>query len=558
MVEREDACYIAKVFRAREHRSFKNDAGYREGRKSRNSRSQRAMDKNSRFGRELAEKEWHSSEVDALTKLNEAGVRVPELFDHYESVLFMELICDEEGEPAPQLGNVPFTPEQAKEVYDQVLSEVIKMLLAGYIHGDLSPYNILMDEDGPVIIDFPQCISAAHNMQAGKILERDIHSISQHLGLIAPEIREQGKDAWQIWQEYENGTLKSDFRPVPGRKGRLPKAEVSSLMDYLKETEREVELSKLAKEGDFEARRELKQADRYNELKARGIEVAEPEAPLEEFDPFAELDEPVVKKSRHRRAKKTEVKSEVKDPEQVLEPIESEAKEALENRPEAQSKTRRGDSALHLAVDFSDEEGSPEKEASTEDDRRSERGVEKKRRRGERKRRRRRRESEESQETDSRSDEDAIQAEADSESVSEEQENGREDRGRRRERRTRRRRSRGDRREEPRQEPEATAESQDVREESEPPVKRRTTRRTETEERQRRRRSERPSREKPRRSETVERREREESADRERPAKTNTKKSVEIPNFGFGSSKPRERAMPRFGGRRSKRQRPRR
>lgn len=557
MVEREDACYIAKVFRAREHRSFKNDAGYREGRKSRNSRSQRAMDKNSRFGRELAEKEWHSSEVDALTKLNEAGVRVPELFDHYESVLFMELICDEEGEPAPQLGNVPFTPEQAKEVYDQVLSEVIKMLLAGYIHGDLSPYNILMDEDGPVIIDFPQCISAAHNMQAGKILERDIHSISQHLGLIAPEIREQGKDAWQIWQEYENGTLKSDFRPVPGRKGRLPKAEVSSLMDYLKETEREVELSKLAKEGDFEARRELKQADRYNELKARGIEVAEPEAPLEEFDPFADLDEPVAKKSR-RRAKKTEEKSEVKDPEHVLETNESEAIETLEHRPEARSKSRRGDSALHLAVDFSDEEGSPEKESNSKDEKRSERGAEKKRRRGERKRRRRRRESEENQETDARSDEDAIQSGADSESANSEQEKKREDRGRRRERRTRRRRSRSDRRDETRQDSEATTESQEPREEAEPPVKRRTRRRAETAERPTRWRSDRPSREKRPENEAADRGGREESVDREWPPESKAKKSVDIPNFGFGNTKPRERAMPRFGGRKSKRQRPRR
>jgi RIO kinase 1 len=272
IVEREDACYIAKVFRERQIRSFKNDAGYREGRKSGNTRSQRAMDNNSRYGKELAEAAWHKAEANALTELFEAGVRVPELFDHFDQVLFMELICDDDGEPAPQLGNVKLTAEQALDTYETVLGEIIRMLLAGYIHADLSPYNVLLDDDGPVIIDFPQCISAAHNLQAGKILERDIHSISQHLGLINPKIRELGKEAWQIWEEYKNGSLTADFRPRPGRKRALPTADLPNLMDYLRETEREVELAKLAKEGDLDAWRELSTADKHAEMRARGIE----------------------------------------------------------------------------------------------------------------------------------------------------------------------------------------------------------------------------------------------------------------------------------------------
>jgi RIO kinase 1 len=291
VVERDEACYIAKVFREREMRSFKNDAGYKEGRKSRNTRSQRAMDKNSKYGKELAESAWHSAEADALTQLGDAGVRVPELYDHYDRVLFMEMICDPDGEPAPQLGNVPFTPEEALVVYEQVVGEVIRMLLAGFIHADLSPYNILIDDNGPVIIDFPQCVSAAHNLQASAILQRDIHSISRHLGLINPEIIPLGKQAWQIWEEYEAGSLKPDFRPVLGRVRKMVTPEMPDLVGFLRATEREVELSRLAAEGDHEAREELRTHDIHAEMRAKGIEpIIEPESEDDESQRFLDMD----------------------------------------------------------------------------------------------------------------------------------------------------------------------------------------------------------------------------------------------------------------------------
>jgi RIO kinase 1 len=271
LVEREDATYIAKVFREREKRSFKNDAGYKEGRKSGNTRSQRAMDNNSSYGKKLNEMAWHGAEARALSELSEAGVRVPELFQHYDRVLFMELICDTSGHPAPQLGQVELTSEQALVVYGEVLAEVIRMLLAGYIHADLSPYNILMDDEGPVIIDFPQCVSAAHNKQAGKLLERDVASIAQHLGLINPEIRALGEEAWQIWEEYEKGRLNADFRPTPGRERALANPELPELVDYLRATKEEVELERLAADGDVEAWQELKALDRGRERQPSGV-----------------------------------------------------------------------------------------------------------------------------------------------------------------------------------------------------------------------------------------------------------------------------------------------
>lgn len=285
VVEREPYHYVAKVYKERKHRSFKNDAGYREGRKVRNTRNQRALSKNTRFGQKLAEKAWHRAEVDALQRLSAAGARVPRILAHHENVLIMEMICDEQGQLAPQLAQVHLSPEGAQEMYDQILEQVVLMLLNDLVHGDLSPYNVLVRGGEPVIIDMPQCVSAAHNQQASKMLERDVHAISRHLGLINPAIRKQGDGAWQLWIEYERGTLTPEFRPDVGRKRPTEVADVEGLAEFVKAAAEEAELERRAEEGDPDARALLRAAQRRAAKRARraqeakeAVEEAEAEA----------------------------------------------------------------------------------------------------------------------------------------------------------------------------------------------------------------------------------------------------------------------------------------
>ena len=152
VVEKDDVPLAAKVYKARERRNFRNDAGYREGRRMRNSRSQRALDKNTKYGRQVAEQAWHKAEADALRTMKAAGGRVPELFAFHENVLIMELITDRHGEIAPQLAQVPLSATGARDMWDKLIGQVVLMLCNDLIHGDFSPYNVLVNEDGPVII----------------------------------------------------------------------------------------------------------------------------------------------------------------------------------------------------------------------------------------------------------------------------------------------------------------------------------------------------------------------------------------------------------------------
>jgi RIO kinase 1 len=278
VVERAPYHYVAKVYKDRKVRSFKNDAGYREGRRVRDSRSQRALGKNTKFGRALAEKAWHMAEVDALRTLEAAGARVPRVLAHHDRVLIMEMICDANGQLAPQLAQVPLSREGAREMFDTILQQVVIMLLNDLVHGDLSPYNILVRQDGPVIIDLPQCVSAAHNQQAKKLLERDVRAVSQYLGLTAPEVRPLGKQAWQLWSEYERGTLTEDFRLDPERKREAEVADLGGLVDFVTAAREEAELEKRAAAGDADARALLKAADRREQKRMRRAAAARAEA----------------------------------------------------------------------------------------------------------------------------------------------------------------------------------------------------------------------------------------------------------------------------------------
>lgn len=199
----------AKVYRDMGQRSFQRRAQYQEGRKVRGSRQARAMAKSTRYGRKEAESAWKNTEVDALYKLTEAGVRVPRPFGYFNDTLVMELVTDAAGDPAPRLGEVDLAPETAREYHAFLMRQVVRMLSIGVIHGDLSEFNVLVDAQGPVIIDLPQAVNAAGNNQAFAMLERDVNNLRGTLGRFAPELLTT-EYAREIWALFEAGELKPD------------------------------------------------------------------------------------------------------------------------------------------------------------------------------------------------------------------------------------------------------------------------------------------------------------------------------------------------------------
>ena len=206
MVRCGDEVRCAKVYKEANKRSFKKAAQYQEGRKSRNSRRARAMEKGSKYGRNQQEQAWQNAEVDALYTLAEAGVRVPQPFGCFDGVLLMELITNDEGHVAPRLNDVCMTTELAVKDHAVVMNYVKQMLCAGIVHGDLSEFNVLVDDYGPVIIDLPQAVDAAGNNNAKAMLERDVNNITTYYGQFAPELL-SSQYAKEIWTLFEDGEL---------------------------------------------------------------------------------------------------------------------------------------------------------------------------------------------------------------------------------------------------------------------------------------------------------------------------------------------------------------
>jgi RIO kinase 1 len=196
----------AKVYKEANKRAFRQAVDYTENRKTKNSRQARAIAKGSRYGRESQEAAWQSAEVDALYRLAAAGVRVPKPYNFHEGVLIMELVTDADGNAAPRLNDVEFTPEIAVKYHLALVSEVVRMLCAGIIHGDLSEFNILIAEDGPVIIDLPQAVDAAGNNHAEAMLSRDVANLRNYFGQFEPAILKTVYDQ-EIWAHYKAGTL---------------------------------------------------------------------------------------------------------------------------------------------------------------------------------------------------------------------------------------------------------------------------------------------------------------------------------------------------------------
>lgn len=197
-----DDIRCAKVYKEANQRSFHQAVAYQEGRRVKNSRQARAMEKGTRYGRKMAEEVWQNAEVDALYRLAAAGVQVPTPFVCFEGVLLMELVTDAEGNAAPRLNDTALSHRQALEFHAMLLRQVILMLGAGIIHGDLSEYNILVGAQGPVIIDLPQAVNAADSSVAAAILDRDVTNLANFFGTYAPELlgTQFGKEIWSLYQ----------------------------------------------------------------------------------------------------------------------------------------------------------------------------------------------------------------------------------------------------------------------------------------------------------------------------------------------------------------------
>ena len=199
----------AKVYKEADKRSFRQAAEYQEGRKVRNSRQARAMAKGSKYGRKEAEEAWQNAEVAALFRLASAGVRVPKPYDFLDGVLLMELVTDEDGQAAPRLNDVHLEADQAREYHAFIIRQIVLMLCAGLVHGDLSEFNVLLGPDGPVIIDLPQAVDAAANNHAFSMLERDVANMAHYFGRFAPELK-QTRYAKEMWALFQEGKLLPD------------------------------------------------------------------------------------------------------------------------------------------------------------------------------------------------------------------------------------------------------------------------------------------------------------------------------------------------------------
>ncbi|WP_411882559.1 PA4780 family RIO1-like protein kinase [Polaromonas sp. YR568] len=208
-----DDTRCAKVYKDATERSFRQAVDYTENRKVKNTRQARAMAKGTRFGRQATEAAWQSAEVDALYRLAAAGVRVPKPHNFCDGVLLMELVTDEHGDAAPRLNDVEFTPEDARLHHATLLTEVVRMLCAGVVHGDLSEFNILLGmtdgQPGPVIIDLPQAVDAAGNNHAGRMLLRDVANLRGFFGRFAPELLQTDYGS-EIWDLYQRGVLQPE------------------------------------------------------------------------------------------------------------------------------------------------------------------------------------------------------------------------------------------------------------------------------------------------------------------------------------------------------------
>jgi RIO kinase 1 len=230
-----DATRCAKVYKDAKQRSFRQATSYRDGRKVKSSRQARAMEKGTRYGRQVQEELWQNAEVDALFRLANAGVRVPQPYICTDGVLLMELVVDASGGVAPRLNDVDLTEARALEMHALLLKQVVRMLCEGVIHGDLSEYNILLAAEGPVIIDLPQAVDAAGNNEAASMLKRDVDNLATYFGRFAPQLLSTDYGT-EIWSLFEAGLLHVDAELTGRVEAATRPVDLDGMLQELEET----------------------------------------------------------------------------------------------------------------------------------------------------------------------------------------------------------------------------------------------------------------------------------------------------------------------------------
>jgi RIO kinase 1 len=235
-----DEVRCAKVYKEANRRSFRQAALYQEGRKVKNSRQARAMEKGTRYGRQAQEEAWQSVEVNTLYRLAAAGVRVPRAYGFFQGVVLMELLTDANGNAAPRLNDVVLTEELALAYHATLMQEIVRMLCAGVIHGDLSEYNVLVDSNGPVIIDLPQAVDAAGNNNAAVMLQRDADNLTTYFSRFAPALAhtQYGKEIWSLFQSV---SLHPDVKLTGRFKANTKPADLAAILSDIKAVQAEEE-----------------------------------------------------------------------------------------------------------------------------------------------------------------------------------------------------------------------------------------------------------------------------------------------------------------------------
>nr|WP_189211676.1 MULTISPECIES: RIO1 family regulatory kinase/ATPase [Actinokineospora] len=173
------ACLMAaKRYRSSEHRMFHRDAGYLEGRRMRRSREMRAMANRSSFGRNLIAEQWAVAEFAALSRLWSVGAPVPYPVQRDGTELLLEFLGDADGQAAPRLAQLRPEPDEALDLWEQLVTAMEIMAGQGLTHGDLSAYNLLVHDGHLMLIDLPQVVDLVANPAGAGYLTRDVTSVA--------------------------------------------------------------------------------------------------------------------------------------------------------------------------------------------------------------------------------------------------------------------------------------------------------------------------------------------------------------------------------------------
>ena len=169
---------------------------------------------------------------------------MPQPYICFDGVLLMDLVVDADGGAAPRLNDVALSEAVALEFHAMLVNQVVRMLCAGIIHGDLSEYNILVDENGPVIIDLPQAIDAAANSTAAEMLERDVDNLRSYFSAFAPSLADSqyGKEIWAL---YESGLLQPDHALTGQVELDESLADVDAVRQQIEEAIKEDEIRRM-------------------------------------------------------------------------------------------------------------------------------------------------------------------------------------------------------------------------------------------------------------------------------------------------------------------------